>query len=94
MNSLVIYQIFMGIYRFLSALEILLIVYALMTWFVRPDNQLFQFLRRFLDPIVSPFRRLNERLMRRGLMLDLSIVMAVIAIRVLQRLLLRLAYLF
>ena len=94
MGAAVIYQIFLGIYRFLSVLEILLVVYALMTWFVRPDSQVYQFLYRFLNPVVAPFRRISRRLIEKGLMIDVSVILAVLAIRVIQSLLWRVYALF
>ncbi|MBR0464479.1 MAG: YggT family protein [Clostridia bacterium] len=90
MGSAVVYQIFLGINRFLSVLEVLLIIYALMTWFVRPDSPVYQFLYRFLNPVIAPFRRISRKLIERGLMIDISVILAVLAIRVVQSLLWRL----
>ena len=86
------YAIFSGLYRFLEALQLLLIVYALMTWFVRPDNAVYRFLYRFLDPILTPFKRLSRYLINRGLRIDLSVWFAVIALRIIQSLLTRFFY--
>ena len=90
MGSAVVYQIFLGINRFLSVLEVLLIIYALMTWFVRPDSPVYPFLYRFLNPVIAPFRRISRKLIERGLMIDISVILAVLAIRVVQSLLWRL----
>ena len=81
-----------GLYRFLSALQLLLVVYALMTWFVRPDNAVYRFLYRFLDPILTPFKRLSRYLIQRGLRIDLSVLFAIIALRILQSVLTRLMF--
>ena len=89
MGSTVAYQVFLGINRFLSVLEVLLIIYALMTWFVRPDSPVYQFLYRFLNPVIAPFRRISRKLIERGLMIDISVILAVLAIRVAQSLLWR-----
>ena len=86
------YAIFSGLYRFLEALQLLLIVYALMTWFVRPDNAVYRFLYRFLNPILTPFKRLSRYLINRGLRIDLSVWFAVIALRIIQSLLTRFFY--
>ena len=84
MYSTVLYQIFLGIYRFLDIVSGILFVYCLMTWFVRPDAPVYVFMRRLIDPIVSPFRGIAYKLMQKGVMVDVSVLLAMLAIRVLR----------
>ncbi|MBO4297389.1 MAG: YggT family protein [Clostridia bacterium] len=84
MYQSVVYQIYTGINYFLDIVSGILFVYCLMTWFVRPDSQIYLFMRRLVDPIVTPFRPLARRLMERGLMLDISVLLAIIGVRVIR----------
>ena len=76
-------QIYSGISIFLNIISVILFVYCLMTWFVRPDSQIYVFMRRLVDPIVAPFRPLALRLMEKGLMIDISVLLAILAVRIL-----------
>ena len=80
----VAYQIYTGINYFLDIITAILFIYCLMTWFVRPNSQMFVFMRRMVEPIVAPFRPLAMRLMEKGLMLDISVLLAMFAIRILR----------
>ena len=80
----VAYQIYTGINYFLDIVSGILFVYCLMTWFVRPNSQIFIFMRRLVEPIVSPFRPLAMRLMEKGLMLDISVLLAIFGVRILR----------
>ena len=73
----------------LEALKWLIIIRALMTWFVSPysDNGLARFVRRITDPILRP---LSEMLPPLG-GLDVSPLLAFFAIYLFQQLLIRLA---
>ncbi len=84
MYQTVLYQVYTGINSFLDILSGILFVYCLMTWFVRPDSQIYIFMRRLIEPIVSPFRPLARRLMERGLMLDISVLLAIFGIRIIR----------
>ena len=85
-------QINMGIYYFLRILSIALWVYVIMSWFVRPYNRAYIFMRNFVSPLLAPFRPLARKLMEKGVMVDLSVIMAWLALRILQNLLPRLVY--
>lgn len=84
MYQTVVYQIYTGISYFLNIVSGILFVYCLMTWFVRPDSQIYIFMRRLVDPIVAPFRPLARRLMERGLMLDISVLLAIFGVRIIR----------
>ncbi len=92
MSYQVVYQIVRGVYYFLYILEIAVFVYALMSWFVKPYNRFYVFLRNLVSPILAPFRPLSRKLMERGFMLDLSVLFAILALRLLQSLLPRLIF--
>ena len=78
----VIYQIQTGINFFLNIVSVLLSIYCLMTWFVRPGSSMYAFMQKLIGPIVAPFRPLALRLMEHGLMLDISVLLAIIAVRI------------
>lgn len=47
---------------FLYAIMALVVARALMSWFSpRPDNQLWMFLNRVVDPLVEPIRKIMPR---------------------------------
>ena len=76
-------------YYLLEALKWLIIVRALMSWFVSPysDNGFARFIRRVTDPILRP---LSEMLPPMGGM-DVSPLLAFFAIYLFQQLLMRMA---
>jgi YggT family protein len=58
---------------------ILILVRALMSWFVRdPRNKVYQFLARITEPVLSPIRRIMPRMA-----VDLSPVVAMLLIQIL-----------
>lgn len=85
-------RITLGIHYFLRILSIALWVYAIMSWFVRPYNRVYIFMRNFVSPLLAPFRPLARKLIEKGVMVDLSVIMAWLALRILQSLLPRLVY--
>lgn len=91
----VISQIQIGVNIFLNIVSALLGIYCLMTWFVRPGSTLYAFMQKLVGPIVAPFRPLALRLMEHGLMLDISVLLAIFGVRIVSRLVnLLFAYLY
>ena len=80
------YQIYQGVMMFLNIMNTLLIVYWVLSLF-HPNFKAYYLLENFMAPLLRPFRILNMKLMakmRGGMMIDFSIWMAIIAIRILQ----------
>ena len=92
MSFLMMQQIITGVDTFLNIISVLLIVYALMTWFVRPDNAVYVFIARFADVVLTPFRPISRWLINYGLHMDLSVILALFAIRILRSLLFQILY--
>lgn len=90
--ELVYYQLLSGVDTFLNLLSLALVVYAVMTWFMRPDNKIYQFFARIADFVISPFRPISSWLIQRGLRFDVSVLLALICIRILRNLLFRLMW--
>ena len=82
----IIYRIQMGVNIFLNIVSALLGIYCLMTWFVRPGSSMYAFMQKMVGPIVAPFRPLALRLMEHGLMLDISVLLAIFGVRIVSRL--------
>ena len=78
MKATIIY----AIYMFCNILVALLLIRALMSWFVRdmysPMGKIYGAIIRFTEPIVMPFRRLLSRF-NTG-MLDFSVLLAMLVI--------------
>jgi YggT family protein len=76
-----------GIGWFLNILSWLIVINALLSWFMDPTHPIRSFLMRFVDPIVAPFRRITDRLNTSGLPIDFSPLLAYFAIMIVLQLL-------
>lgn len=92
MNTMVMWQIVSGVDTFLNIVSVLLVAYALMSWFMRPDSPIYVFLAKIADPLLMPFRPISRWLINQGFRIDVSVVLALFAIRILRSLLMRLLY--
>lgn len=90
MNYILLLRVYEGISLFLNIISGILLAYCLMSWFVPPTNRLFQIVSRFTQPLVAPFRPIAYKLMERGFRIDISVLLAFLAIRVIESLLLML----
>ncbi|MBZ4664811.1 YggT family protein [Mahella sp.] len=61
----------------------LIVIEALLSWVVDPFHPIMQFIRRFTEPILDPFRRLTERMPTANLPIDISPLLAIIVIQIL-----------
>ena len=86
------YQMIMGVDTFLNILSLALIIYAVMTWFLPPNNKIYRFFARIADFVISPFRPVSAWLISRGLRFDVSIILALFCIRMIRNLLYRLVW--
>ena len=91
-NRLVLYQVLSGVDTFLNVLSIMLVIYALMTWFMRPNNPVYIFFARIADVAMTPFRPIGRWLFEKGLRIDLTLYITLVAIQLLRNLLTRLFY--
>lgn len=92
MGSYVIYQIYRGVSVFITIVSYILLAYCVMSWVASPQNRLYQLLARFSEPILYPFRLLMARVMKRQLPIDISPILAMVTLNILQSLLGRLLY--
>lgn len=60
----------------------LIVIEALLSWVVDPMHPIMEFIRRFTEPILIPFRRLTERLPMADLPIDISPLLALIIIQI------------
>ncbi len=73
------------IMRFISVVNFLIIVRALFSWFSRDySNPIYNILYQLTEPILAPFRLLQEKLGFRG-MIDFSPILAILALDILGR---------
>ena len=93
MGNIVWFQTVVGISRFLNVVSAILVIYALMTWFVRPDSPIYVFFARIADVLISPFRPIASWVIEKlGLRIDISVLLALLAIEIIQSLLMRTLY--
>ncbi len=86
---MVIYVVMNVVYYLIMALQFLLLVRAIASlFFMDGDNAFMRFLYVATEPVIFPFRKLLERSERlRDFPLDLSFLLAVIALSLIQLLL-------
>lgn len=87
MQQMVMYQLINGVDTFLNILSLVLVVYAVMTWFMRPDNPIYIVFARIADFVISPFRPISNWLINKGLRFDVSVILALACIQFLRNLL-------
>ena len=80
-------RVYQGISWFIRALQLALMVYVVLSWIARPYSKVYIFVRNLVSPLLAPFRPLGRKLMEKGLMVDLSVLFAWLALTVVQRLL-------
>lgn len=86
MGLMIAYQILRGVDVFLTIVSYAIFAYVLLSWFVSPMNRFYRLLGRMCEPILEPFRGVTRRLMARGFMMDVSPILAYIAIRIVKSL--------
>ncbi len=85
-----LYEVFYAATIFLRLITWGIVLYCVLSWF-RPNFQAFFWLRRFIQPFVSPFQRLSMKVMRHfNAPVDLTMLFAVLGYQLLARLLWRL----
>ncbi|WP_432665188.1 YggT family protein [Wukongibacter baidiensis] len=76
------------IIRFVGVVNFLIIARALFSWFSRGySNPIYNILHQITEPILYPFRQLQEKLGVGG-MIDFSPLLAIVALDILQRVIL------
>ena len=85
-----LYGIFHALDLLCRILDYAIILYCVMSWF-RSRTALFNWLGRFLEPIMSPFRGISRWIcVKTGIPLDFTPYFAIIALSVIRNLLWRL----
>jgi len=79
-----------AIYQFVQVINFLIIVRVLMSWIVRDyRNPVANFFYQVTEPLLAPFRALQQRLGIGG-MLDFSPIIAMLAVQLVANMILRL----
>jgi uncharacterized protein YggT (Ycf19 family) len=76
---ILLYRIINIIFNLATAIVLL---YVVATWIVKPNSQILNILNRVAEPIIQPFRPIAAKLTQKGVMLDLSPVLAVIGLSI------------
>lgn len=88
-----LYAIFKAATLFLRVIELAILAYCVLSWFVPSTNGLFRWLHSFISPFVSPFRRIGMWFIRRTrIPFDLTYWIAIIVIDILQNAIWRIYY--
>ena len=78
---------------FLRVIEVAILAYCVLSWFMPTTNPLFRWLHNFISPFVSPFRRLGMWFIQRTrIPVDLSYWIAMIVLHILQNVLWRIYF--
>lgn len=87
MGNAVSQMIGIGLLYFLRLIDLALLVRCVLSWIVSPYSRVMQFFVMLTEPFVAPCRRLLSRMTGgRPMMLDFSMLAAMLMITVLQRL--------
>ena len=80
--------------RLLRALQLAVLAYCLMSWFpTLRGSKFYRTLGRLLEPFAAPFRGISAKIRQwTGIPLDLSLWMALIALELLERVLIRILW--
>ena len=92
MVNQILYAFFKAMSMLASVLSTVLVLHAILSWFVSPFNKFQLFLGRITGPLCAPFRPLLDRLIKRRLPIDLAPLAALLALSLAERLCMRLAY--
>lgn len=84
--------LFVVLLYFLDILSWAIIINALLSWFLRPDNPIKSFLDRLVEPFLRPFRALFRRFAGNS-PIDFSPMLAILAIYLLRMLIQRIYFL-
>lgn len=84
MSRVVIYGIYQGINLFFTAYYWILLAYVIMSWIMRSYSPWMQFLTKLVSPVRMIFGPIARKLMEKGVMVDLTIILAFVGIRILQ----------
>ncbi len=81
-----LYEVFYAGDLFIQLISTAILIYCILSWF-RPNFQAFYWLRRFIQPFVSPFQKLSLAVMRYfNAPIDFTCWFALIGFRILRRL--------
>ena len=86
-------RLMMGVSYFFNIIEIVILAYCLLSFFA-PTTKIFGVLDRILYPLRRPFMPISMRLAQMGFPFDVSILLLLLSMRVLQSLIVRLVQLF
>lgn len=80
MHYIILRQVQLGCDYFLVFLEFVVVAYSLMSWVASPANRLYALLSRMAQPLIAPFRGISMALVRRGFRIDISAILALVAL--------------
>ena len=81
-----LFVVFRGVYWVLNLCSWAIVLRAILSWFLRPDMPVYNFLLRVTEPLIAPFRPLAYRLTNGRLPIDLAPLFSYIALMILMRL--------
>lgn len=76
-------QLVSALIYFLQLIEWVIVINAILSWFLPPHNPVRSLLIRFIEPIMQPFRRLTAKMSSQTMMIDFSPILAIITIEIL-----------
>lgn len=91
----ILYIVFQTLAMLTQALIWLIILRAVLSWFIQPHSKYYKYyyyLIRITEPLNRPFRPLVQRFMSPGMPIDLTPMLALIALQILQGLFRQLSF--
>lgn len=84
-------SIFLGIDYFLQIIRYVVLLYLVLSWFVRPYNRLMKILNRIVDPMLRPVRNVLFRFLP-SMMIDPSPILLFLLMDIVRRFMWQLYY--
>ena len=89
----VLYSVLRGVNVVFRVLQAALLLYCVLSWL--PRSRFYEILYRFVEPILTPFRGISWWIMRKlGLPFNITPLLAMLALEVLQSVIVRILYWF
>lgn len=91
---MVVYQLIVGITYFLRIVELALVAYCILSWFVPRDAKVMRLLGKVVEPLIWPARRLIARFTQNPVVMSLSPLVVMLLLNVVSAILLRIGRMF
>lgn len=91
---MVVYQLMVGLTYFLRIVELALLAYCILSWFMPHDAKVMRLLGKVVEPLIWPARRLIARFTQNPIIMSLAPLVVMLLLNVVSAILLRIGRMF